>query len=284
MTDLWKELREKNIGGSDIACLFGEGYKSHFQLWHEKHGKIETKTFDNERMDAGKFMESASIAWANHKWKLDLYQPNIYVQHATVEGMGCTPDAYSKSMPDLMAQVKNVDKWQFKMNWEYDGDTITKAPLAFILQQQHEMECTRRARSYLIANVGGNQLFKMMVDYDPELGEILRKEVQNFWTRTEPPEPDFGKDGRAIRDVKKTLPILEQDDLSEDEDIFELFSRIQKLQYETKIRIDELEEAKNRAFHLSGGAAVIRCRNFRMKFKKQGESYRMDLLDERCPL
>jgi len=271
MTDLWKELREKNIGGSDIAALFGESPyegQTYYSLYHQKRGDLVAPDLDgNARAEAGRYLEAGIIEWANKKWGFDFYQPKIYVEHSYVQGMGCTPDAYSASDKNLMAQIKNVDSMQFANKWEYEGETITKAPLHIMLQVQHEMECTGRARSYLIVCVGGNRLFSMLVEHDPEVALILRQAVIKFWIRTTPPEPDFKRDKETIKTLKSRLAIAEVDETNDPEiqaamnDYFIIKNYVKKLE-------DDLEVAEAKLFYLLDPAKSVKCGKMRAKFRR----------------
>ena len=50
----WLKEREHSIGGSDIACIMGHGYKTTLELWREKTGQKESPDLsDNERIQMG---------------------------------------------------------------------------------------------------------------------------------------------------------------------------------------------------------------------------------------
>lgn len=50
----WLAERMNSIGGSDIACIMGHGYKSALELWREKTGQKESPDLsDNERVQMG---------------------------------------------------------------------------------------------------------------------------------------------------------------------------------------------------------------------------------------
>ena len=263
MSDLWHGLKKENIGGSEIAALFDESpYTTVYKLWHQKRGNIERDDLDDvERIQGGTFLEVGIMNWANHRWKLDLYQPQVYVQHGSVKGMGCTPDCYSRSNLQLQAQIKNVDKWEFseEKGWSSQGDTITAAPLHIMLQVQHEMECTGRAESLLIVCVGGNRLLRMWCERDEEIGAILRKKVAEFWTMPEP-EPDFKRDGDSIRAIKKKLKHVDAVDWSDDKDLYKLLKKAKQTRVKIAQLQDDLEPIENEIFQAYEGKA-IRCRD-----------------------
>ncbi len=270
VSDLWKGLRGKNIGGSEIAALFGEGRLSAFQLWNEKHGLLEHPNLDdNERVQAGRFMEPGAVAWANSKWKRNFFRPGVYVEHATVEGMACTPDCYELGDTGVMAQVKIVDGLQFAIHWKADGDDIIEAPLDILLQVQHEMECCQKHTSWLIVLVGGNRLYRMICEYDPQIGGLLRTKVTQFWARTTAPEPDFTKDGSAIRALRRTLPVKEYADFTGNEHLYGLLKEAKKLSVEKNRMVDSIGEVHAEIEWITGHAENIRCGDITLTFTKR---------------
>ncbi len=271
MTNTWHELRSKNIGGSDIAALFGESpYSTLYKLWHEKRGLIEPDSLDDvERIQAGNYLEKAIIEWANDKWGYDFYQPQEYVEHATVNGMACTPDAYLESYTSVMSQVKNVDSLQFYDKWEYEGDLIVKCPIHILLQVQHEMECCGRKTSVLIVAVGGNRLYKMECKADPEIAAILRCKVMEFWLMDEAPEPDFKKDSNSIRELRNKMRMDKQEDYSNDKDFYKMLKKATKLKHQIKVKQDELDLLESEIYYLSADNQEIRCNNIRVSYSKR---------------
>jgi len=288
MSDLWHDLRSKNIGGSEVAALFGEcPYMSYFQLWHIKRGNLDPANLDDdERVQAGRFQEPAAIEWANWKWNLDFYRPEIYLEHAEIKGMACTPDAYSKDDPLTMAQIKIVDGRRFNLEngWQYDGDEILKAPLHILLQIQHELEVSQRKISYLIVMVGGNRLFRMICTYDHEIGAILRKKVAAFWLSESPPDPDFKRDGPAIKSIKAALPCSEFKDLSNDKALLKVISSAKALQIEIAKKNDLLEEKKAEIYYHSKDLKAFKCGNYSVQFYNSKGGSRFQIISDDLPI
>lgn len=274
MSDLWDILRGDKVGGSEIAAIFDESpYITLYKLWHMKRGNIPADNFDNvERIQGGKFLEVGIMNWANHKWNLDLYQPQVYVEHATIKGMGCTPDCYSRSNLQLMSQIKNVDRWEFteEKGWQYEGDTIIVAPLHIMLQVQHEMECAQREESLLIVCVGGNRLLRMWCERDRDIGAILHQKVREFWTMPEP-EPNFKKDGQAIRELKMKLKHVDAADWSDDKDLYKLLKKAKQLRVNIARMQDDLEPIESEIMYCYEGKP-IRCRDIFLSFIRRAGS------------
>lgn len=245
MTDqLWHDLRAKNIGGSDVAALFGESpYMSAYKLWQIKAGNIQPDDFsDNERAEAGNMLEPSIIAWANKKWGYDFYQPHVYVMSETVKGMACTPDAYSQSDKTILAQVKNVDSIQFgrkEKGWVCDGDVITQAPLDIWLQCQHELGCHPEMReNHLIVCVGGNRLLRMVIERNETVIQEIEKKVTEFWgsiIANDPPAPDYKEDGETIVKIKGAMPTLNAVDMSGDNMLADAVFRFEEVKAQIKL-------------------------------------------------
>lgn len=202
-TEHWHDLRSKTIGGSDVASCFGESpYLSRYKLWHIKAGLLPADDLsENERIQAGNYMEPAILAWANDKWGCDFERRKVYAQHDKITGMGSTPDAFSVSNDKMQAQIKNADSLQWRLKWQADGDTITDAPLHILLQCQHEMACTGATQCWLIVCVGGNSLYRMIIDRRESTIRMIESAVVEFWASIASgiaPQPDFKLDYDTI--------------------------------------------------------------------------------------
>jgi predicted phage-related endonuclease len=270
MSDQWKQLRSKNIGGSEIPALFGESsYITKYKLWHTKKGNIDEENLDDiERIQAGQFMEEGAIKWANHKFGMALYQPKVYVTHKLVKGMGCTPDAYDAERGTL-AQVKNVDSLQFALHWEHEGPEITRAPLEILLQCQHEMEVEDKEQNDLIVLVGGNRLFKMLCKRDREIGKLCCDVVDEFWRSIDeniPPDPEFDRDSTTVKELRKKLPVTEIVDMTHEKYICDLAARGLAAYVEKGKILDKVQAINTEILHLVGNAQNVRCGDITMKF------------------
>lgn len=277
MSQAWHDLRAKNVGGSEVAALFGVSpYMTKYKLWNIKAGVMPPDDLDNdERVQAGNYLEAGIIEWANKKWEANFLRPKIYVEHKAVFGMGCTPDAIwngPANEDNILAQVKLVDGLEFRNKWVAEGDIITEAPLHILLQVQHELECLQMEEAWLIVCVGGNRLFRMIVKADAEIASILRKAVIGFWLSMDantPPEPDFGRDGETIKEIRKRLPETEALDIQEDH-VHHLFKKSLRLSKRAKLADDELARVDAEIEFLIGNAKIITCRDLIAKRHKNG--------------
>ena len=61
----WHELRKRNIGGSDIAALFGASpWMTEFTLYAEKSGITEHVIEENNKMALGRYLEPFIGEWS----------------------------------------------------------------------------------------------------------------------------------------------------------------------------------------------------------------------------
>lgn len=216
--DEWHAIRQKHVGGSEVAALFGQSpYMTKFQLWHIKKGNLPAEDLtDNERVMAGNYMEPAIAAWAGDKWGVKLRKFHGYAVNPLVQGMGCTPD-YINDDASLNVQIKNVDGLQFSREWTAEGEEIIEAPLHILLQVQHELAVTGAKSAWLVACVGGNRLLRKLIE--PHDGAIKKIEaaVAAFWAsiaENQEPKPVFEQDGDTIAAIRLVSPERKTIDLS----------------------------------------------------------------------
>lgn len=192
--------RSTHVGASEVAALFGRHpYLTEFELWHLKAGNLPADDLtSSDRVFWGVILENAIGAGIAAKTGWKLRKVTEYVKHATIAGMGSSPDFETVDHPRGRGtvQVKNVDAQVFR-SWE-DG----KPPMVYQLQVQHEIACGGYDWGVLACLVGGNQL--ELFDYEPHPGSIARIEaaVTKFWESVRagvPPQPDFQRDLETLR-------------------------------------------------------------------------------------
>src|SRR5690606_1735645 len=214
--------RHKVVGASEVAALFGlSPFVTLYELWHRKAGDLpEVDLSDNERVFWGTVLEPAiadGIA-TQTGWRMGLYRG--HVQHATVEGMGCSPDCWvdHPERGDGLVQIKNVDAIVFA-KWPRGESGAVEPPMQYQLQVQHELACTGKSWGALAVLVGGNRL--EIFEYSRHEGVIARieAEVTKFWQSIRDgaePQPDFARDLETIRALYGTALEGEVVDLSAD--------------------------------------------------------------------
>lgn len=195
----WLELRRKNIGGSEVAALFGcqPAYAmSHYTLWHVKRGDIPEPTFDGERPAWGLRLEDAIAAAASEKLGITSYRRAGYWQHPTVPGLGCTPDFICEDGIRLL-ECKNVDWLVYRKQW--GGEP----PKHILLQAQTQMACTGADLVDVCGLVGGNDLKTFPIERRPKIIAAIEARVLDFWESMangkEPPIDDTTSTAASVQ-------------------------------------------------------------------------------------
>jgi predicted phage-related endonuclease len=235
-SDGWHAARLKNIGGSEIAGLFGvqaDYAQSAYTLHMVKSGRIPAPPVDNSpgsRVWFGIKLEPTIAALA-----AELYGWNIekggYCLDDTTPGMACSLDyLISEPGPEEIKlgftgkgvlQIKNIDGIQFRQKWTGD-----EPPFPILLQLQHEIACSGCTWGVIIGMVGGNELPAYRYAKREKTIALIRKRVTEFWEGVRAGKPPLvdGTDSTAaaIAALYPTLGIEAPIDLSTDNELPEI--------------------------------------------------------------
>jgi predicted phage-related endonuclease len=274
-------MRSKNIGASEVACLFGmeRPYQhSKWTLWQVKSGNLSEEDAGmrlGERPRWGLLLESA-IMEANAEdagWRA--WRRAGYFQHPTVEGFGCTPDFFALDEPHgtpiAQCETKNVDFLIFRDEW-----TEKEPPEHILMQIQAQMANTGFDEVHATALVGGNTACRKVVERRPKIIEAIESAVEEFWysIETNNPPPIDGKDGtaRAVKnlyrpDNGKTL------DVGDDRDFLTLVGELaarRKIANEHRKEILEIENQiycriQNAEIVKSNGVVILTAKEIMRK-------------------
>ena len=266
----WHELRAKSIGGSDIACILGVSpYKSKWQLWMEKAGKLQAEDLSqNMAIQAGTFLESGIANWAAHRWSMPVSKVTDYYTDDNVPGMGASLDYVTEDMNPVEI------KWSARGHgWHHNGDQILEAPEYYLVQVQHQIACLNANgidvdSGWLVAMID-NEPRRMLVPRHDGVISAIREAITDFWASIESgaePDPDFSLDGEAITKMFGTLPRAE---VELDSDAAPLFAKYLDAVATEKLAIKAKEELKAQLMYLGAeklkgcnqntDKAIIRC-------------------------
>lgn len=267
--DEWLTLRRGNIGASEVAALFGVRppyAMSHYTLWQVKSGRLPEPDVSGERPAWGLRLEEAIMAAAAEKHGWGEYRRCGYVQHPTVEGMGCSPDFVlldAAGSPAELVETKNADWLVHKRQW---GD---EPPIHILLQAQAQMACTGLDVCHVEALVGGNDLRSYQIDRRPAIIAEIERRVAAFWQSVregkEPPVDGSESTAGAIaalypHDDGEDEPL----DMSADNALPDLCANLMQAtalrrQYEAAER-----EAKSNILAKLGTAKAALCNGYRL--------------------
>lgn len=201
MSNISIDQRKNYVGASEVADLFGVGFKSRWVLWLEKAGRIEPEDLsDNEHIKRGLFLEPAIAAWAADKWGMRLRKVRRYIPHPFLKGFGASCDYESQEGSLIPVEIKSSE---YADGWEVEGDTILDAPLRYLLQVQAQLACHGSPYGWLIVMLRG-KLYRMKIDMHRETTAMIEHEVAEFWLSIEEnkePKPDFAYDGAMIAEL-----------------------------------------------------------------------------------
>lgn len=179
----WHALRQKAVGGSEVAALFGlSPFVTEYSLWHVKAGKVPPDDLgDNQKTRWGKLIEPliAQELGASLGWKIE--RSRIYYQHDAIPGLGCTLDfdvIDNQWGPGIVETKVVFDYEDYKRDWSDE-----RAPPSYELQVQEQMMCTGRQWSAIAVWVAQTAtlapaLIRRPV---PKVVDEIERRVNGFW-------------------------------------------------------------------------------------------------------
>lgn len=207
-SDEWRALRQKYVGSSEIAALFGmHAYGlTRWQLYHQKKGSLP-EVFESSVMSQGKHFEPAVASYAQDKFNIQLRKVRRYLTDDSTPGLGASIDYEEFGGGSL---IPTELKWSlYGRDWEYDGDELTRIPDSYLMQVQHQLACSNAPHAQLIAFTGGD-LRRMIIPRSDEIIAAIRAAVSAFWAdvaaEREPPV-DFLVDAEAVSTLANHSPL-----------------------------------------------------------------------------
>jgi predicted phage-related endonuclease len=280
-TPQWHAVRAENIGGSEIAALWGvqSAYQmSKFTLHHVKTKRIPEPRLDSERADWGIEFEPtiARIAARQRGWQIS---KGGYATDDSTPGMGCSLD-YVAAAPGFLEQaegftgpgiiqIKAIDWLNWRMTWPGGEPT-----LGIRLQLQHELACSGFMWGAIPHLIGGNDLRILHYGRSEKIIGRTRELVTEFWADIaagrEPNLDGTESTAATLRaiwpepDPAKTLDLLDHPDAAE---ICMAFAAAQA----DRLKSEKIElEAKNRLRHLIGDATTLETQGWIARQAKNG--------------
>jgi putative phage-type endonuclease len=197
----WLALRKKFVSSTESAALFDMSpYLSKFELYHEKKDPDLVEFSDNERMEIGRDMEAAIAKHALKKLGArGRANKDYYCDKDT--GMGSSYDWYisvSKKYKGHNLEIKNVDGFIFRQEWDVEGDEM---PEHIEVQVQHQMHMNGAPGCVVAAMVGGNKLYLFYRKYNPEVGQAIEEAIIKFWEDVDndnEPDPCYYDDADMV--------------------------------------------------------------------------------------
>lgn len=183
-------FRRKFIFASDVAAICGKNpYKTAFDVYLEKNGLKELDDLsDNDKVQAGNFMERGIIDFFEYKNKLKTISPTDTFTHPNYEFIKCHLDALVVSgepdflgdtavvtvSPRAVLEVKCVDI-NTKAQWD------ERVPVPYLLQLTAQMAITGLHKGYLAAYMGGDRLTTHIFAVNKQLEARMLARLVEFY-------------------------------------------------------------------------------------------------------
>jgi predicted phage-related endonuclease len=212
LTEEQKKFRAENIGSSEIACLFGCGRKTPFELFLEKTGQVQADDLSGlDWIEGGIFLEPGIARWYAHKTGNRVQKVHRYTKHPKIKGWGANLDyeiiGHARGAAPL--EIKNVNFFIHKRMWSQGEDEEGdggEAPLHIELQLQHQIGATGRNWGAIAACVGGSQLRFIERDRHQPTIDLIGEKIEEFWDRVRRDDAPDIMGGEDLDALKKLYP------------------------------------------------------------------------------
>lgn len=252
----WLDKRKNYVTSTETAALYGlSPYRTYFELFHIKRGNIEEVREDNNFLLFGNLMEDVicqMILKEHPDWTI---LPMRVFAYDDNDKIGSSFDRVV-TIPDKgtgLLEIKTISYKKFKETYIEDGDYI-EASQHYEIQMQTELEVLNKYDWILqVPFLADTRTLKYVFrDRDQEMGSEIRKAVKQFWSLSEPPEPDFSRDKSLIA---KLAPSLQKDkslDATENQRITELAAMYLSSKQLEKQEADNADKYYAELMHLLG--------------------------------
>jgi putative phage-type endonuclease len=197
----WHDLRRRNVGGSDIAALFGASpWLTEFTLWAEKAGITEYQVTESNKMRLGKYLEQYIALELASELGWTVERSREYHLHPTVTGMGCTLDfdiVDHEWGPGICETKVVFDYADYMEHWSDD-----RAPPHIELQVQHQLAVTGRSWAAIAV---------LVMQTGTIMPAIIRRPIPAVITEIEHKVAMFWE---SIKDKKRPAPTGTEAELS----------------------------------------------------------------------
>ena len=171
----WLQLRQKGIGGSDAAAIFGMSrWKSPIDIWLSKTIEIEEEDEQSEAAYWGTVLEDVVAKEFAERTGLKVRRRNAMLQHDEHDFMIADIDREIVGQK-VGLECKTASAYK-KEEWADD-----EIPVEYLIQCQHYMAVTGYEAWWIAVLVGGNTFIYKKIDRDEEFIEMLIKAEMDFW-------------------------------------------------------------------------------------------------------
>lgn len=171
----WLMERTKGIGGSDSGIVLGlNKYKTPFELWLEKTGRVTPEEIDSEAIYWGNQMEDVVAREFMKRTGKKVHNDNHMHFHPDYPFIFANVDRllYGES---AVLECKTASAYLAKL-WQDD-----EVPETYLTQVQHYLGVTGLDHAYIAALIGGNKFVYKEIQRDDELIKMIFDAEVKFW-------------------------------------------------------------------------------------------------------
>lgn len=200
----WLDARKSGIGASEIASIFGVGYKtsSIITVWADKteSARQEIDAETQEMFDVGHEMEPFIARRFEKRTGLQTHDPGRFTiyRHQSIPWLFSTIDRFvvHPEFGPIPLELKHVNG-RFRSEWR-DGDDPA---LKFNVQCQAQMEVTGTNKCYLAGWIGGDTLSVHLIDRNQRFIDAMKPKLESFWGFVQRKEMPPVDDSEATRSM-----------------------------------------------------------------------------------
>lgn len=181
ITDFQREQRSRHIGSSDAAAILGlDPWRSAYDVWLEKTGKLQPSETVNEAAEIGTMIEDSLLDWAAAETGIPIIKNQRRV--AKDAPLAANHDALARDLPVgfeakttgiLSPVAKHLDAW---------GEAGTdQVPDRVLIQCHHQMIVSDLSVVWVPALIGGRGRVLYEVKRSGDLAEALRLRLSDWW-------------------------------------------------------------------------------------------------------
>jgi putative phage-type endonuclease len=198
----WLALRHKHISSTEVAALFGlSPYATAFEVAVMKQAPTPDDREIGDRAEWGLRLQRSIAGGIADKYGVKVRAISGYAVHSyehcrmgasfDYEIVGLKDDwsgddhtlrnMYSEHGAGVL-EIKNVDLFVFRKDWQVGDDDSYEAPAHIELQVQHQLACIARTWAAIGVLIGGNRLELLIRERDDEVNQAIAKKCEKFWS------------------------------------------------------------------------------------------------------
>lgn len=172
------EARKSHIGASDMAAIMGlSPWRSPWDVWADKTGKLDGQANENDSMHAGNRFEAGVLDEAEAR--LGPLRRNI-----VVPGPGPLASTLDGQLiaDDVPVEAKFIGAFgQVSADWGEEG--TDEIPDIYLIQTHVQMICTGKPIAHLVAFLCGQGFKHYPVERNSDLAAAIVETAADWWQR-----------------------------------------------------------------------------------------------------